>query len=99
MSNPFKDWGFLIKQDLLYHKYLPSVSAVRHGFFQPFHRHDFHPGYALLGLVALGDNRVGKAQLGGFLEAFLAALDGAHFTGQADLTEHHQFPRQRLVFQ
>ena len=48
--------------------------------------------------VRFRDQRLGKTQLGGFLQPLLAALHRPHFPRQADLAEHHQLLWQRLCF-
>jgi hypothetical protein len=43
----------------------------------------------LLGLVGRGHDGLGEAELGGFLEAFLAALHRADFSGGATRGQAH----------
>src|SRR3989442_12655218 len=60
-------------------------------------RDDLEPVDLLLRLVGLGDDRAGEAELGGFLQALLAARRGTHFAREPDLAEHGELFRQRLV--
>ena len=64
---------------------------------EPVYRMNFHPGNLLLGLIGGGDDGLGEAKLGGFLEALLTALHRADFAGEADFAEHHQLVGQRLA--
>src|SRR6266540_1760442 len=51
----------------------------------------------LLRLVGLRDDRAGEAELGGFLQALLAARRGAHLAGESYLAEYRELFRERLV--
>src|SRR5713226_4762104 len=66
---------------------------VRH----TLNRDDLQPIDLLLRLVGLRDDRAGEAELGGFLEALLAARRGAHFAGEPDFAEHRELFGKRLV--
>src|SRR5260221_5187460 len=58
---------------------------------------DLEPVYFLLRQVRFGNDRTGKAQLGGFLKAFLTTRRRAHFAREADFAEYRELLRQRLV--